>query len=451
VTHVSAAQLPPPARPVVIIGFVAASLASLKEFQPDGSVIFVEEPDVVRKRQVRDKIADSALVQGLIEWEYHLGGKADEFYYAHPDLDPAAIVPLVEYATPFAARLAERYGLPGAGFGAAQILRDKALLRQVSRAAGISNPDMRRVAGPADVAAFMREVPGRVVLKPANRQASVGTQVIHSLDEVEQAWADCVQQDEGVFVPDRAMDLHMLVERFVDGREFSVEMLVRDGDPLFVNVTGKQLFPGPRPVELAHIVPADISPDLTALLGEQTRKVVEAVGFLDGIVHCEWIVADDVAYLVECAGRFAGDGIIELIERAYPVELVRYYYSVMKGEQLPDVLPQRAKAAAAVRFLAIEPGFVGDVRGVDEARKAPGVFLCDVNVNPGDRFDGLRSSWDRVGDVMVTASTPAEALRLAEAAAGLVRIDMAAPAGQSSGQSGQSNGQPAQLMTIATP
>ena len=44
--------------------------------------------------------------------------------------------------------------------------------------------------------------------------------------------------------------------------------------------------------------------------------------------------------------------------------------------------------------------------------------MCDVSVRPGDRFDGLRSSWDRVGDVMVTADTPAEALRLAEAAAG---------------------------------
>jgi biotin carboxylase len=423
VTHVSTEQTVA-GRPVVIVGFVAAALASLSQFQPDGSVIFVEEPDVVRKRQVRDKIAGSTLVQSLIEWEYHLGGKADEFYHAHPGLDPAAIVPLVEYATPFAARLAERYGLPGAGYGAAQILRDKALLRQVSRAAGIPNPESARVASPAEVMAFMREFPGRVVLKPANRQASVGTQVIDDIAEVELAWANCVEQDEGIFVPDRPMELRMLVERYVDGHEYSVEMLVRDGDPLFVNVTGKQLFPGPRPVELTHVVPADIAPDVAALLGDQTRRVVEAVGFLDGIVHCEWIVSGQDAYLVECAGRFAGDGIIELIQRAYPVELVRYYYSVMKGEQLPDVLPQRAKAAAAVRFLAIEPGVVTDVRGVEDAEKAPGVFLCDVSVKAGDRFDGLRSSWDRVGDVMVTANSPAEALRLAESAASLVRIEM---------------------------
>ncbi|OXM39040.1 biotin carboxylase, partial [Amycolatopsis thailandensis] len=116
-------------RPVVLVGFVAAALgSSIKDFQPDGSVIFVEEPDVVRKRGARQTVAGSALVRELIEWEFHLPGKADEFYHVHRDLDPAAVVPLTEYATPFAARLAERYGLPGAGFGAAQILRDKAVL-----------------------------------------------------------------------------------------------------------------------------------------------------------------------------------------------------------------------------------------------------------------------------------------------------------------------------------
>ncbi|WP_410659391.1 ATP-grasp domain-containing protein [Amycolatopsis sp. lyj-112] len=412
-------------RPVVLVGFVAAALgSSIKDFQPDGSVIFVEEPDVVRKRGARETVAGSALVRELIEWEFHLPGKADEFFHLHRDLDPAAVVPLTEYATPFAARLAERYGLPGAGFGAAQILRDKGVLRQVSRAAGIANPESARVESPADVRAFLAEHPGKIVLKPANRQASVGTQVIDDPAEVEQAWANCVVQDEGIFVPDRAMELRMLAERFVEGDEYSVEMLLRDGEPLFANVTGKRLFPGPRPVELAHIVPADISAELTALLGEETRRLTDAAGFRTGIVHCEWIVSDGVPYLVECAGRFAGDGIIELIQRAYPVELNRAYFSVMKDEPVVDVLPRKAEGGAAVRFVSLEPGVIHDVRGVEKASQAEGVFLCDVEVSAGDRFGGLRSSWDRVGDLMVTADSPAKALRLAEEAVALIEIDV---------------------------
>ncbi|GAA4252853.1 ATP-grasp domain-containing protein [Dactylosporangium darangshiense] len=415
-------------RPLVLVGFVGAALPSLAQLQPPGSVIFVEEPDVVRKRQVRDKIAGSPLVRELIEWEFHLAGKADEFYNAHRGLEPAAIVPLVEYATPFAARLAERYGLPGSGYGAAQILRDKALLRQVAGAAGIANPESATAHGPDDVLAFMTRHPGPVVLKPANRQAAVGTQVLHHPAEVERAWAECTEQDEGIFVPDRPMELRMLVERCVEGPEFSVEMLVQDGGALFANVTGKRLFPGPRPVELAHVVPADIPSGLAARLVGETGRVIRAAGFRDGIVHCEWIVEDGVPFLVECAGRFAGDGIIELIQRAYPVELNRAYFAVMRGEAPTVPLPARAEGGAAVWFLSIEAGVVDRVQGVEEAAGAPGVFACDVSVAAGDTFGGLRSSWDRVGDVMVTAGDPAEALRLAEAAAALIRIDTVSPA-----------------------
>jgi biotin carboxylase len=411
-------------RPVLLVGFVGVAMVGFAPFLPENSVIFVEEPDVIRKRHVEEKIAGSALVRGVIPWEFHLPGKADEFHQSHRDLDPAAVIALSEYGTAFAARLAERYELPGATFGAARILRDKQLLRQVSRAAGIANPESVRVHGPDQVREFMAATGGPIVLKPANRQASVGTQVIRDPGEIDGAWADCVRQDEGVIVPDRPMELRMLAERFVAGPEFSVEMLVRGGRSLFSNVTDKRLFPGPRPVELAHVVPADIPAELAALLAEETLRVVAATGLQDGILHCEWIVSDGVPYLVECAGRLAGDGVIELIEQAYPVELKRAYVAVMRGEPLPDPLPTRAKGAAVVRFLTARPGVVGEVRGVAAATAAEGVLMCDVELAPGDRFDGLRSSWDRVGDLVVSADTPAEAHRLAEAAAAMIEIEI---------------------------
>ncbi|KJK48236.1 biotin carboxylase [Lentzea aerocolonigenes] len=410
-------------RPVLVVGFVGVTIGLVADFQPDDSVIYVEEPDVIRKRHVRDQIEGVGFVRGLIEWEYLTPGKADEFFHTHRDLDPAAIIPAIEYATPFAARLAERYGLPGATFGAAEIMRDKTLLRQVTASAGIRNPVSVRVTSPADVLAFMRGHRS-IVLKPSNRQAAVGTQVIHDPDDIDEAWAHCTAQDEGIFVPDRPMELSMLAEEFVEGEEFSVEMLVRGGEPLWANTTGKQLVPGPLPVELAHIVPADIPADLDELLKEETARVIDAAGFRDGIVHCEWIVSDGVPHLVECAGRLAGDGILDVIQLAYPVELLRCYYAVLKGEDPPSDLPARAKSGAAVRFLTIEPGVVESIDGVGEARQLDGVHLVQVTVAPGEKFDGLRSSWDRAGIVMATGDTAAVALRCAENAVAAVHIEV---------------------------
>src|ERR1044072_6063747 len=105
-------------RPIVVVGFTGP-LAELSGFLPERSVVLVEEPDVVRKAGARAILAESALVRELVEWEHQLPGAADEFFAARPDLHASAVIPFTEYTTPFAARLAERCGVLGAGFGAA--------------------------------------------------------------------------------------------------------------------------------------------------------------------------------------------------------------------------------------------------------------------------------------------------------------------------------------------
>ncbi|OKJ08103.1 ATP-grasp domain-containing protein [Kitasatospora sp. CB01950] len=411
-------------RPVLIVGYVAFAVPGIAAFQGADSVIYVEEPDVARKRHLAEALQQVPFARELIEWEYHLPGRADAFFAARPGLDPVAVIPAVEYAVPFAARLAERYGLPGAGLGAAQLLRDKHQLRTVAAAAGIANPPSEPVGSAAELADFLVRHPGPAVLKPANRQASVGTRVIHRPEEVEQAWAQCLVQDEGPFVPDRPIVPSMLAERFVAGPEFSVEMLVSGGRPVFANTTGKVLYPGPHPIESGHTVPAELPLEGHELLAFETERLAAAVGFGDGVLHCEWIVEGGVPVLVECAGRLPGDSITDLIEAAYPVDLTRAYFALMSGED-PGPLPAKAERATAARFLAPDrPGTVTAVHGLDEAAAAEGVQLAVVGISPGHRTAGLRSSWDRVGIVTTLADTPAEARRLADEAAALVRFDI---------------------------
>ncbi|MFI5527566.1 ATP-grasp domain-containing protein [Kitasatospora sp. NPDC051853] len=407
-------------QPWIIVGYVNV-LPVVKEFAP-GSVIVIDEPDVIRNRDLKSALDGAVMLRELIGWEYQLPGAADEFYNTYPDLDPALIAPLLEYATPFAARLAERYGLPGAGAGAAQVMRDKALLRKVTRAAGIANPASQEVGSVEEVREFAAAHPGSLVLKPANRQASVGTRVLHALDGLEPVWADCLTQDEGYLVPDRERELRMLVEQYVRGEEFSVELLVREGEVLFSNVTGKLLYPGDRPIELGHSVPAaGISAALGELLVAETGKVLRAVGFGSGMVHCEWIVSEGVPYLVECAGRFPGDGIPMLIEEAYRINLAAEFYTVMQGGR-PDPLPQEAAGGAAVRFVQAEPGEVVSVTGVEEARELPGVLSLSLHLEPGQTVRQLRSSWDRAGSVMTRGATPEEALANAEAVTAAITV-----------------------------
>ena len=416
------------AGPVVVVGAGAGGILSqLAKFQPERSVVLVEEPDVIRKRNTRKVTADSPTLLQLIECEYQAPGAADALFNQHRDLGPSAVIPIVDYAVPFAARLAERYGVPGAGYGAAMVLRDKRLMRTVTAAAGIPNPESVEVTGPDQVKAFFAAAGGGpVVLKPANRRAAVGTKIITDVADVDAAWADCIEQDEGVFTPDRPLPLIMLAERFLRGEEFSVELMVRRGEALFAGVTRKFLFEGARPIEQGHLHPADIGAELTDRLVVDTLRVLDAAGFDTGFVHCEWMVDQDVPQLIECAGRMAGDWIIDLIQIAWGYDPVPQYYALMKGQE-PELPPPAAPKAAAIWMeRATTPGVVDSVEGVEDARAVPGVRTV-INVNAGDQVYELRSSWDRIAGVIAEGATQAEALASAQQGLALVRIAVRGP------------------------
>jgi biotin carboxylase len=411
---------PDASRPVVMVGFTLIVSAALERVLPPDSVIVIEEPDVIRKRDVHTKAAAFDCVREVVPVEYQLPAAADRFAAGRDDWHVSAVLPGVEYAVPFAARLAERLQLPGAGFGAARILRDKELLRQVSAAAGISNPVCRPVADLAGLRGFVREHGLPVVLKPANRQGALGVQVIRAVEDLPDAWERGLDQDEGVMVPDRGLPVRMLAETHLDGPEFSVEMLMRDGRPLFSNVTRKLLHSGASPVELGHQVPAPCGRDTAGALTAATEDLVRATGFSTGILHCEWIVVGDRPHLVECAGRLAGDGIMDLIEAAYGFSPYRAWLTLLRGD--PVEFGALRPCGAAVWFMTAEPGRVERIAGIDSAAECPGVLHVEMDVEVGTVVAPVRSSWDRVGCVSAVGADAGSALATARRAAGLIEI-----------------------------
>jgi biotin carboxylase len=413
---------------VIFIGLTLAGLRGLGQYLPDGSAVFIDEPDVLRKRDAVAKSADIPTLRELIGWElYELEGAADRFYNANRQRRPAGILPVSDYGVPFTARLAERYGVRGAGYGAARALRDKHLLRQITQSAGIANPESVPVTRAAEARAFMAEIGGPIVLKPANRQAAIGTKIVAEPGEIDAAWLECTDQEEGVFLPDRPLPLRMLAERYVRGEEFSVEMMFRSGRMAFGGVTRTLLFDGPRPVEQGHLYPADISAELTERLLANTVRVLEAVGLDSGWTHCEWRVEDGVPYLMECAGRMAGGGIIELISITSGYDANAAFLAMMLDQDL--TAPPATDRYAAVWMGAVPSGEVVSIDGREEALALPGVRSCSVQVKVGEQAPPLRSSHDRVMTVEAEGPTAAQALATAQAAMALISVKVRSPFG----------------------
>jgi biotin carboxylase len=418
-----ASHRPDAVRRLVVVGYNTIMARSMQFFRPDDSVIFVDEPAAALRRNAAAVLAGMPCCNRLVEWNYLREDAADEFFLRDVLGElPSAILPGGEHATLFAARLAERYGLPNAGLGAAALMHDKARLRRVTAAGGVPNPLSRRASGPADVIDLLSELAGAVIVKPTALQGAAGVSRVHSADEAEAAFRFAVAGDGGEQPPDAPTAGQVLVEQYVAGPEFSVEMLVENGRPVFANVTAKQLFDGLRPVERGHVLPYDADPQIATSLTELTGRVVSATGFRSGFIHCEWIVDHDRPMLVECAGRVPGDGIMALLGIAWGDNLVALYADLMEGQLDHSRLPKQPICRAAVAFACATPGTVVSISGVEAASESDGAILVMPLVQVGDQVHELRSSMDRVAMAIAAGIDLAEATARADAAVGLVTV-----------------------------
>ncbi|MFF4803298.1 ATP-grasp domain-containing protein [Streptomyces sp. NPDC001351] len=386
---------------VVFVGYNAAYLRAIDGSVPSGSVVVIEEPDIIRKRDLQDAAARFDCLDRIVPASYQQSAEALDLAAELTATRPvAAVVPGLEYAVPATAALAEKLGLPGATETAAHALRDKVRLREVSGAGGVRNPRWREVHGPADILEFAGD--GPVVVKPANRQASVGVQLLDTVDAATaaQAWERTSSAAEYEQVPDRQLAWRFLAEERLQGPEYSVEALVRRGEIIFENTTAKTVIPGPYPVELGHLLPAPLDRDTQTAFETAMRALVAAIGFQTGILHAEWILTESGPTLVECAGRCPGDYLIDLIDLAYGTRIRLTLIDLLADR--PVTLPRSAQQTSAIRFLAAEPGTVTEVAGLDTAQELPGVQVAEVDVEAGQEVRPWASSWDRAGHVIAT-------------------------------------------------
>ena len=172
------------------------------------------------------------------------------------------------------------------------------------------------------------------------------------------------------------------------------------GSVVFSSVTAKTTGPPPFFVETEHRIPAEQDTD------ELLRGVVQALGMGSGILHLEYRDGPEGPRIMEVAVRTPGDYILDGVEAALDVDLYDAVVAVACGERPHRIQPSHG--TAAVWFPTPEPGEVAEVVGADRVASHEGVVKVEIDVEPGNTVNPLRSSMDRVGVVIVRADTPDE-------------------------------------------
>ncbi len=211
-----------------------------------------------------------------------------------------------------AAQCAAILGVPHAlSVEAAERGENKLLARRRYDAAGVRSPRYHATGSAREAVAAAEQIGWPVVVKPLNDQNSRFVRLCRNRDDVEAALAAVHQAEFNA--GGQPLLPEILIEEFVNGPEYSVELFVERGAGTVVAICSKALGPPPFFVEIAHAVPAAVSDKLAAELKATATAAVAALGADNCVAHVELRVRHEQAYVIEVNLRVAGGKLADLV------------------------------------------------------------------------------------------------------------------------------------------
>jgi biotin carboxylase len=253
-----------------------------------------------------------------------------------------------------AARLRERFGLPGMSVDAVRGFRDKQLMKDRVAAAGLRVPRAMRVRSAKEAWHAAEEIGFPAIIKPISGAGSADTYRLGDRGELERVLPRMRHVEEA------------LVEEFIEGEEFTYDTVCIDGRPVYENVTQYL----PNAIEMRSM--EWISPIMLSIrdLGQPAiaggialgRDVLQALGMGDGMTHMEWFrKRDGEAVFGEVACRPGGALVVDMMNYTSDVDLFREWARVATARRFGasrdrsynvGVIFKRAEGSGTIRSIA---------------------------------------------------------------------------------------------------
>jgi biotin carboxylase len=314
-----------------------------------------------------------------------------------------------------AAQIREAFNLPGPDLELTGRLIDKSLQRQIWSKQNIPGPDWKIFDDQATALAEILRFGFPLVVKPVDASGSRGVSKLESAeDDLELLVANAFKYSKIGKI---------IVESYMEGTEFTVEVFADQGQIQVLAVTEKKKVDGTRGTVASELATSERKETVIASLAQVVIEAFQVLGYTDGPGHAEIILKNDGhAGMVELAGR--GGGFM-LFERFVPlvsgVNIARLTALQAVGEPLQPitVVPR----AAVLRFIPSKPGVLRAIKGLELANQIEGVDAVAL-VNAGDMLKCATTDSDRLAYILTSAKTARQAQQLADQAESLIDFEI---------------------------
>lgn len=346
-------------------------------------------------------VADKAICADIVNEETMLKIARDE----HVD---GVIHPCSEVSMAVMGRINDELGLSGISREQAICATNKHLMRKAFEKGNAPSPKSILAQDAEDAwSRLQSEFDTDAILKPSRNSGSRGiTKVSRNMDK-----GDFIRAYDEALSESR--DHSVLIEQFIEGPEFSIEMIVWRGDIHVLTVTDKKTTGAPHFVELGHNQPSCFSATDVETLKAAAVAGVRALGVNNCACHAEAKLMNGKAYLMEVGARLGGDFIsTELTHLSTGIDMVAAAIDVALGVE-PDLSAKEEPKGVCIRYFCPKPGKLVSISNT-EVLNNPHVYLWEIYPKEGDVIPAVTSSLCRSGHVIVTEKTPQKAIELAE-------------------------------------
>ena len=350
-------------------------------------IAVVDEPGHWSQRLVADGLA-AHWVAAPIAGDADADAAAVVDALAAEGIRPDAVLTFWETSVPVAARAAAALGLPGNPVAAVDAARSKLRTREESARAGLPTPRSQRVRSLDELFAAAEAIGFPSVVKPEFGASAVGCVRIDSFESLPGVYKIVRSELATTDVVDLRAGNDLLVEEYLDGVEFDVDLVLHDGECVFSSVSQNWPTAEPSFQETGLHCPPDHGAKPVRRLVQLCVETVQAFGFRCGVLHVEGKCTSRGPRIVEVNARMGGGRIHHIVEAVWGVDLIEAHVRGALG--LPQQLaPSRKPRCAVVNALLYAPA-TGRLAALHltEGTTADLGPLVDVAADVGQEVDG---------------------------------------------------------------
>lgn len=305
-------------------------------------------------------------------------------------------------------------GLPGISPDTALKATDKAEMIKAFEAHGVEHPWYYVVSDRSAFDSIVHRASYPCIMKPTDNAGSRGVVLCHDKSELIKGYEYASHESRGGT---------FIIEEYLQGPEFSVEVMVVDGVPHVLQITDKITTGAPHFVEMGHTQPTSQPQYVQEKIKDLACRAVKAVGINVGPAHVEMILTEQGPKMVELGARMGGDCITtHLVPLSTGIDMVVATIKLACGEET-DVV-SKWKKGAAIRYFETPVGVLKSIDGVEKAKSIPGVEEISFVHDIGETLGEIGSSVDRIGFVIAQGKTRQQSVEICDKALNIIKIEV---------------------------